>query len=112
MTGTANPTRGDHIRVTACSETVGLLVEGPRRIDDSGELTWVDILGSQLDRARTDPRGLLESPAIGRHVGAAAPVVGGGYLVAAGTGFLFPDPGGAARKLGVGAPYRGQIPPP
>jgi hypothetical protein len=66
MTGTANPTRGDHIRVTACSETVGLLVEGRR-----------------------------------------------GYLVAAGTGFLFPDPGGgAARKLGVGAPYRGQIPPP
>jgi hypothetical protein len=69
--GTANPTRGDHIRVTACSETVGLLVEGPRRIDDSGELTRVDILGSQLNRARTGPRGLLESPttmAIGRHV--------------------------------------------
>jgi hypothetical protein len=65
MTGTANPTRGDHIRVTACSETVDC---------------WSR--------------------------------VGGGYLVA-GTGFLFPDPGGgAARKLGVGAPYRGQIPPP
>jgi hypothetical protein len=37
--------------------------------------------------------------AIGRHVGAAAPVVGGDYLAAAGTGFLFADPGGAARKL-------------
>jgi sugar lactone lactonase YvrE len=102
MMGTANPTRREQIRVTACSDTVGLLTEGPRWIDDSGELMWVDILGSQLHRARIDPRGLLESPttiSIGRHVGAAAPVVGGGYLVAATTGFLFVDPRGAVREL-------------
>ena len=50
MTGTANPTRRDQIRVTACSDTVG------------------------CSRSPT-------TISIGRHVGAAAPVVGGGYLV-------------------------------
>ena len=102
MTGMANPARRDQIRVTACTDTVGLFTEGPRWIEDSGELMWVDILGSQLHHARIGSRGLLESPTtlpIGRHVGAAAPVVGGGYLVAAGTGFLFADSRGAVREL-------------
>jgi sugar lactone lactonase YvrE len=95
-------TGGDQIRVTVCTETPGLLSEGPRWIDDSEELMWVDVLASQLFRAKIDSRGLLKSPVtvqLDRHVGAAAPVVGGGYVVAAGTGFLFVDRQGAVREL-------------
>ena len=90
------------LRVTACSPTVGLLVEGPRWIADRDELLWVDIIGSQVHRARVGADGLLESPAtmqIDRHVGAAAPAVAGGYVVAAGTGFLFADTSGAICEL-------------
>lgn len=90
------------LRVTACSATVGLLVEGPRWIADRDELLWVDIIGSQVHRARVGADGLLESPAtmqIDRHVGAAAPAVAGGYVVAAGTGFLFADTSGAICEL-------------
>jgi sugar lactone lactonase YvrE len=45
---------------------------------------------------------MLESPTslqIDRHLGAAAPAVAGGYVLAAGNGFLFADAGGAVREL-------------
>ena len=89
-------------RVVACSATPGLLSEGPRWIADRDELLWVDILRSQLHRSRVGAGGMLESPVttqIDRHVGAAAPAIGGGYVLAAGPGFLFVDAGGAVREL-------------
>ena len=89
-------------RVVACSATPGLLSEGPRWLADRAELLWVDILGSQLHRAQFGAGGMLESPVttqIDRHVGAAAPAVGGGYVLAAGPGFLFVESGGAVREL-------------
>jgi len=76
-------------RVVPCSATPGLLSEGPRWIADRAELLWVDILGSQLHRSHVGAGGMLESPVttqIDRHVGAAAPAVGGGYVLAAGPG--------------------------
>jgi sugar lactone lactonase YvrE len=88
--------------VVACSATAGLLTEGPRWIADRGELLWVDILRSQLHRARVGAHGMLESPAtlqIDRHVGAAAPVAAAGYVLAAGNGFLLSDHGGTVREL-------------
>ena len=85
-----------------CSPSVGLLSEGPRWHGEQDELLWVDILGSQLHRARVDRHGLLEVIAtveLDRHVGAVAPVAGGGYVLAAGTGFLWIDPTGAVSEL-------------
>ena len=85
-----------------CSPIVGLLSEGPRWDARRDELLWVDILGSQLHRARVGRDGLLEliaSVEVDRHVGAAAPAVGGGYVVAAGPGFLQIDSDGAVREL-------------
>jgi sugar lactone lactonase YvrE len=81
---------------------VGLLSEGPRWDARRDELLWVDILGSQLHRARVGRDGLLEliaSVEVDRHVGAAAPAAGGGYVVAAGPGFLRIDSDGAVREL-------------
>jgi hypothetical protein len=37
--------------------------------------------------------------ALDRHVGAVAPVTGGGYVLAAGQGFLFVDEAGSVREL-------------
>ena len=77
-----------------CSHTPGLLSEGPRWDAERDELLWVDIVGSLLHRARLDADGLLEVVAsyeFDRFVGAVAPVVGAGYVLAAGTGFMFVD---------------------
>jgi SMP-30/gluconolaconase/LRE-like protein len=60
---------------------VGLLSEGPRWQDEEDALFWVDILGSQLHLAKVGGHGLLEVVAtieLDRHIGAAAPVAGGG----------------------------------
>jgi sugar lactone lactonase YvrE len=62
----------------------------------------VDILGCLLHRARLEGDGRFEEIAsvrFDRHVGAAAPVPGGGYVLAAGAGFLFLDPSGAVVEL-------------
>jgi sugar lactone lactonase YvrE len=88
--------------VVLSSTTAGLLSEGPRWHEDAGELLWVDILGATFHRGALATDGSLElvaSVAIDRHVGAVAPVVGGGYVLAAGTGFLFVDPAGAVSEL-------------
>jgi sugar lactone lactonase YvrE len=84
------------------STTAGLLSEGPRWHEEAGELLWVDILGAKLHRGAIATDGSLErvaSIAIDRHLGAVAPVVGGGYVLAAGTGFLFVDPAGSITEL-------------
>ena len=85
-----------------CSATPGVLSEGPRWDADRDELLWVDIVGSRLHRARFGADGLLhEAPSLqfDRFVGAVAPVAGGGYILAAGAGFLFADLSGLVREL-------------
>jgi sugar lactone lactonase YvrE len=85
-----------------CSATAGLLSEGPRWSAETGELLWVDILGATLHRARPGRDGQLESVqtiTVDRHVGAVAPATNGGYVLAAGTGFLHVDDSGAFHEL-------------
>ena len=86
----------------ACSATPGLLSEGPRWDGARDELLWVDIVGAKMHRARLGADGMLDEVAslqFDRFVGAAAPVDGGGYVLAAGTGFLFADTSGAVHEL-------------
>jgi sugar lactone lactonase YvrE len=88
--------------VVVCSATAGLLSEGPRWHEEAGELLWVDILGGKFHRGSIATDGSLDlvtSVAIDRHVGAVAPAVGGGYVLAAGTGFLFVDAAGTVSEL-------------
>ncbi len=85
-----------------CSRTPGLLSEGPRWDAQRGELLWVDIIGSRLHRARVAADGLLDEVAairFDRFVGAVAPAIHGGYVLAAGGGFLFADGSGKVRQL-------------
>ena len=89
-------------RIAVVTETAGLLSEGPRWHDERQELLWVDILGCQVHRGTLRADGSLERVAtitIDRHVGAVAPAVGGGYVLAAGPGFLFVDESGSVREL-------------
>ncbi len=84
------------------SATTGLLTEGPRWHAERGELLWVDILGHTLHRGRPGPDGTLESVetiTVDRPVGAVAPAIGGGYVLAAGTGFLYVDDAGRVEEL-------------
>ncbi len=85
-----------------CSRTPGVLSEGPRWDAERDELLWVDIVGSRLHRARLGADGWLDevtSVQFDRAVGAAAPIVGGGWVVAAATGFLLLDGAGAVIEL-------------
>jgi len=80
----------------------GLLSEGPRWDEERQELLWVDILGRGFHRATlTDDQrpDRVRTMALDRHVGAAAPVAGGGYVLAAGQGFLFVDDDGSICQL-------------
>ena len=89
-------------QVTAWSPEPGLLSEGPRWNEERQELLWVDILGCRFHRATVaaDGRpGQIRSMTLDRHVGAVAPVAGGGYVVAAGQGFLFVDEAGSVGEL-------------
>ena len=88
--------------VTTWSDTPGLLSEGPRWHEEGGELLWVDIIGSTFHRGTLGPDQSLESVAtvaLDRHIGAVAPAVGGGYVLAAGPGFVFVAPDGAVHDL-------------
>ena len=88
--------------VTAWSVTPGLLSEGPRWHEERQELLWVDILGRQMHRGTLSPDGALErveTISVDRHIGAVAPAAGGGYVLAAGTGFLFVDNAGSIQEL-------------
>ncbi len=86
-----------------CSARPGLLSEGPRWDGDRDELLWVDIVNARLHRAsvRTDVALHEVAPIqLDRFVGAAAPAAGGGgYVLAAGPGFLFLDPSGRVVEL-------------
>ena len=88
--------------VRVWSATPGLLSEGPRWHEERQELLWVDILGRQLHRGTLSADGALErveTISVDRHVGAVAPADGGGYVLAAGPGFLFVDDAGAVYEL-------------
>jgi sugar lactone lactonase YvrE len=88
--------------VKAWSATPGLLSEGPRWHEERHELLWVDILGCQLQRGTLSADGALErveTISVDRHVGAVAPAARGGYLLAAGTGFLYVDDTGSVHEL-------------
>jgi sugar lactone lactonase YvrE len=90
------------ITVEEWSENPGVLSEGPRWHEERGELLWVDILESRLHRATLGPdQGLeeLATVALDRHVGAVAPATAGGYVVAAGVGFLHVAEDGSVREM-------------
>ena len=85
-----------------CSARPGLLSEGPRWDADREELLWVDIVRSRLHRARLGQDDQLREAApiqFDRFVGAAAPAADGGYVLAAGSGFLYADASGTVREL-------------
>ena len=87
---------------TAWSKTPGLLSEGPRWHQERQELLWIDILGRQMHRGTLAANGTLEhleTISIDRHIGAVAPAIGGGYVLAAGPGFLFIDGAGSVHEL-------------
>jgi sugar lactone lactonase YvrE len=89
-------------QVTAWSPEPGQLSEGPRWHEERQELLWVDILGCGFHRATLKEDGgpdQIRTMALDRHVGAVAPVAEGGYVVAAGQGFLYVDEAGAVREL-------------
>lgn len=93
---------GNSWTVRPCSAVPGRLSEGPRWIGDDGGLLWVDVLAGQLHRARVDADGqlqMLQTVGVPGHLGAAAPAASGGYVLAAGPGFLHIDGGGAVREL-------------
>jgi sugar lactone lactonase YvrE len=88
--------------VTAWSATPGILSEGPRWHEERQELLWVDILGRKLHRGTLATDGALErveTISFDRHIGAVAPAIGGGYVLAAGPGYLFIDDDGAVHEL-------------
>jgi sugar lactone lactonase YvrE len=84
------------------SREPGQLSEGPRWHEERQELLWVDILGRRFHRAALRADGgpdQVRTVALDRHVGAVAPVAGGGYVLAAGQGFVFVDDGSSVHEL-------------
>ena len=95
-----------------CSLEQGILFEGPRWHQAAEELLWVDILACALHRGRPGADGMLEERepiVVDRHVGAAAPASGGGYVLAAGTGFLRVGDDGSVRELAQPAAGAGDV---
>jgi sugar lactone lactonase YvrE len=93
---------GHEWAVTPCSAEPGLLSEGPRWDAARNELLWVDVLAGKLHRACLGADGQLQvqqTIQVNCHLGAAAPVAGGGYVLAAGPGFLHVDDTGTVRQL-------------
>lgn len=96
-----NPARNSWT-VTPCSAEPGRLSEGPRWDAARGELLWVDVLAGRLHRARPGADGqlqVLQTFQVHCHLGAAAPAAGGGYVLAAGPGFLHVDDAGTVHEL-------------
>lgn len=88
--------------VTPWSPEPGLLSEGPRWHEEPRELLWVDILACRFHRATLTADGRpdqIRTMTLDRHVGAVAPVAGGGYVLAAGQGFLSVDEAGSVHEL-------------
>jgi sugar lactone lactonase YvrE len=89
-------------QVTAWSLEPGLLSEGPGWHEERQELLWVDVLGRRFHRATLTAGGgpdHVRTVTLDRHVGAVAPVTGGGYVLAAGQGFIFVDEAGSVHEL-------------
>lgn len=106
------PDRRNGPKVRVWSGTPGLLSEGPRWHEERQELLWVDILGRKLHRGTLTTGGALarvQTMSIDRHVGAVAPMVGGGYVLAAGRGFVFVDEDGSMRELAQPADAGGEV---
>jgi sugar lactone lactonase YvrE len=98
--------------VAVWSETPGVLSEGPRWHAERQELLWVDILGCSLHRARLGADGRpdqVESIPVDRHVGAVAPAAEGGYVLAAGGGFLFVTDDRSVVELAQPASAHGEV---
>src|SRR3954451_11835864 len=98
------------LSVTPCSRTTAELGEGPVWDVRSEQLLWVDVLRGTVHRATVTASGdLLERPPIvlDPPVGAVAPAAGGGYVAAAGTGFLLFDDDGITELLGQPEPPDG-----
>jgi|HubBroStandDraft_1064217.scaffolds.fasta_scaffold127024_2 sugar lactone lactonase YvrE len=88
--------------VRPCSAEPGRLSEGPRWDGDRSELLWVDVLAGWLHRSRVGADGqlrVLQTIGVPGHLGAAAPAARGGYVMAAGPGFLHLDRWGAVHEL-------------
>ena len=103
---------GNSWTVTPCSAEPGLLSEGPRWDARWEELLWVDVLAGRLHRARLDADGQLQvrqTFQVHCHLGAAAPAAGGGYVLAAGPGFLYVNDAGAVRELAQPAAGRTDV---
>ena len=92
------------LRVVACSATAGLLTEGPL----PARRTRGAALGRHPRPAPSTGAGPAPTARVGsvcktvtldRHVGAVAPATSGGYVLAAGTGFLHIDDLGVVREL-------------
>ena len=93
---------GNSWTVEACTAEPGRLSEGPRWDAGRGELLWVDVLAGRLHRARPGAGGQLEvlrTFQVRGHLGAAAPAADGGYVLAAGPGFLHVSDAGTVREL-------------
>jgi sugar lactone lactonase YvrE len=98
----AGNSAGKSWTVRPCSAEPGRLSEGPRWDAARDELLWVDVLAGRLHRGRPGADGqlqLLQTFQVPSHLGAAAPAAGGGYVLAAGPGFLHVDDAGAVREL-------------
>jgi sugar lactone lactonase YvrE len=88
--------------VRVCSRFPSLHGEGPRWHAERQQLLWVDIPAGLVHRASIGEGGDLEvvrTHDLGRHVGAVVPVAGGGYVVAAATGFVHLDDDGTITEL-------------
>jgi sugar lactone lactonase YvrE len=98
--------------VAAWSPRPGLLSEGPRWDERRAELLWVDILGRCFHRAALTADGRpdrIRSIVLDRHVGAAAPSTQGGYVLAAGLGFVLVDDAGSVTELAQPARGSGDV---
>jgi sugar lactone lactonase YvrE len=80
---------------------VAELGEGPRWDGEREELLWVDILAGELHRGRIGSDGVerIGGVRIDRHLGAVAPVAGGGWVAAAGAGFALVGEDGSLEEL-------------
>jgi sugar lactone lactonase YvrE len=88
------------------------LGEAPRWDGVRGEFVWVDILGGIARRARWTGTALepIAEYRLGQHVGAVNTVASGGYIAAAGTGFVHIADDGTLRPMtttpAAGVPVR------
>jgi sugar lactone lactonase YvrE len=84
---------------TPVSRAAYSLGEGPRYDAARNELVWVDIEAGRLLRADPDRLDDVTETTIGDMLGAAAPALGGGWILAAGRGLSLLAPDGVITPL-------------